>query len=104
MCILGYSNLTTVPPDDPKMPKTVAELREEFENLDVTLPESIYQVFQMAVEAHLTNRLEAAQEYYRRLRAIPRASGGTYDLADGSKVFCHNLQLIEGELAARQRR
>lgn len=103
MCLLGYSKLTLEPPADPTKPKTVVDLREEMENMEVSLPESIYQVFQMAVEAHLTGRLETAQEYYERLRTISRRSGISYDLAHDSEVLKHNLQLLEGQFAARQR-
>ncbi len=78
MCIVGYSKPTLEPPDDPKLPKTVVDLMEEMKKIGLTLPESIYTVFQKAVKAHLDGELEEAQGYYERLKIIPRASGGSY--------------------------
>jgi len=103
MCVLGYSKLTLEPPPSPGKPKPVGELREEMDELNLDLPKSVYIVFQKAVSAHFDGELEEAQEYYQRLSSIPSRSSGTYDLACVSAVFRYNLQVLEGQFAAKER-
>jgi hypothetical protein len=75
-----------------RAPKTSAELRKEFPG---QLDESIHIVFAQAVERHIQGDLEGAHLEYQKLRAIPRADGTTFDLAQVSKTLRHNLDLLE---------
>ena len=83
---------TLEPPESERTPKTVIDLRAELG--EYKIPASVYTVFQKGVEFQLSDKRQEALEEYGKLRQIPRAGGGTFDLAEKSLTLQHNVRLL----------
>ena len=72
--------------------RTVGDLRAEFQ--DKKIPDSVYRIFQKAVQYHLDADYDKAERGYRKLKEIPRKSGGTFDLTRISTTLQHNMNQL----------
>lgn len=96
-------NPNAFPPQPAGQPLDAGDLRDEMRHLQAEkrikgdLPESVYTVFQTAVDHHLHSRYHQARIEYGKLHHIPRAFGFSFDLASISEVYRHNLRLLVGK-------
>lgn len=81
-----------------KMPKTENDLRKELPNL----PDIVFGVFKVAVDFHIMDQLDEAEAEYNKLKAIPRKHDKPFSLADLSKVFKFNVDLLQEQKKRRQ--
>lgn len=95
MAITTYTDVGLPDPPEPDEGVLIKTEEDLFNELGEQLPDWIYENFRKAVDVHLLGNFQDAQNLYNKLRSIPRKSGGTFDLATVSKVFQHNLNLLD---------